>query len=388
MATYKWYINANGTVTSTTGTPPAGKTIFPSKAQAEAVAAMLKAQQPTTTTKPTAPTTTTPPATTGTTTGWWVDDQGVMHAVTASQPAPAGKPVYTDQNMAASAAASVQATISGTSQAHMNAEVWLDATLAQYGLQSLRDTFMGYIQQGYDSNAMAILLRQTDAYKDRFPAMATLAASGHAITEGEYLQYEVTAGQLERAYGLPAGSISGKNTIKSLLEKGVSAQELSERVQMNAAAATTAPQAVRDALRDMYGIDQGALTLHFLDPDNSLPMLEKQWASAQVKGAGTMAGVGQYMGDDTAKALAEAGVSFGTALQRASQAAAEASFMRGERGLISGQSLVEGQFGDYGYAEDAAAVEYARQSRLAAFAGQGAAYMSQSGVAGAGSASE
>lgn len=374
-----WYVNANGTVTSTVGLPPAGAKTYVSKAAAIAASPTGGVLKPSTT--PGAPPTSEQ-------TVYWIANGAVVSGPLSKAP---GGQVFTSAGDAQTALSTGTAGVTGDNVAsRQSAVARVIQALADMGLDTpeasawVQERMVALGPEGY--NQVMLELPKQQFFIDRFPAIGKLAGSGHAISPADYLDYEVTADRLERLYGLPKGSLTSKDKITGLLEAQVSPSELTWRVGTAYANAMKAPAAVRNALQSMYGIGPGALAQYYLDPDNSQTLLEQQFATAQVKGASTIAGVA--MSDAMAASLAEKGVSFGTSLTRAAQAAADQSLTRGERGLVSGQTLLEGEFGDYGYGESASALEYARKSRLAAFEGQGGAYMGQSGVSGAGSASE
>lgn len=166
-------------------------------------------------------------------------------------------------------------------QRRTNAIAVVKGLLGQYGLESLYNTIVGYIQDGYEADAVMTLIRTTPEYKARFPAMEALAKQGRALSEAEYIAYERDAAGLERQYGMPAGML-GRDKVAQLLTKAVSARELEERVTMAAAAAyQTAPE-VQRTFEDYYGIGQGGLTAYFLDADVATPLLNKQYVSARI----------------------------------------------------------------------------------------------------------
>ena len=127
-------------------------------------------------------------------------------------------------------------------QRQQNAIATIRGVLEQYGLNSLYNRIVGFIQDGYDENAIMILIRTTPEYKQRFPAMEALAAKGRAISEAQYISYEQTASNLERRYGLPQGMLM--SNVTNLLTNEVSAAELNDRVLLASAASIQAPQEI------------------------------------------------------------------------------------------------------------------------------------------------
>jgi hypothetical protein len=97
-----------------------------------------------------------------------------------------------------------------------------------WGLSSLYGKVVEYARKGYNGDAIAVMLRSTPEYKARFPAMEALAKKGRAISEGQYIDYERTAAQIEQRYGITTGMVTGNVT--KLLTEEVSAAELNDRV--------------------------------------------------------------------------------------------------------------------------------------------------------------
>jgi hypothetical protein len=252
---------------------------------------------------------------------------------------------------------------------------------AEYGLSSLYDTIVGFVQQGYSADAIAILLRQTPQYKERFPAMASLSAKGRAISEAEYIAFESKAASLERAYGLPMGML-GKDAITTLISNEVSGQELEDRVVMAAAGAFQTSQEVKDTFAQYYGIGSGGLTAYFLDPEKALPLLERQYVSSQIGAEAAMQDVTvQAM---TAERLFEQGISREEARQGFGQVASMGALTQGRGDVVTQEQLISGTFEQNTDAQRA--IERAQRARTGRFQEGGGFATSQQGVSGLGSA--
>ncbi len=186
-----------------------------------------------------------------------------------------------------------------------NAIAVIRGLATDYGLMSLYDKMVGFITDGYNAEAIMSLIRDTSEYKTRFPAMAALMGKGRAITENDYINYERNAAQLEQMYGLPKGMVL--NNVTALLTNEVSGDELRDRVVLSSAASVSAPQQLKDSLRNFYGIDSGGLAGYFLDPAIATPILEKQFATAVIGSEALRQDVN--LGLDIASNLQEMGVS-------------------------------------------------------------------------------
>lgn len=258
----------------------------------------------------------------------------------------------------------------------------LRGIMADYGLGDLMTQITTWVQEGKDEGAVLAMIRDTDAYKQRFPAMSALSAKNRAISEAAYIEFERNAAQLERAYGLPAGML-GKDAVTNLISNEVSARELEERVTMAAAGAFQTSQEVKDTFKNYYGIDSGGLTAYFLDPARAQPLLNKQYAAAQIGAEAAMAGISadQQFAEDAFTA----GISREEARQGFGKAASQKGLTSGRGDTVTEKQLASSNLG-LGSAEDAAAIERAVGGRLGRFQGGGEFLQTQKGNVGLGSA--
>ena len=260
-----------------------------------------------------------------------------------------------------------------------SARQYLRDELERYGLQSLADwAWERYLETG-DSIQVMIELRDRPEFHQRFPAYKQLADEGRAISPDEYITYEQQAFQLAQQYGVPDGMF-GSSDITRLLVGNVSATELSERLNINARAALTAPQEVRDYMYENYGLDEGGLLAYYLDPDKSLPKLEQRYVAAEIGGA---AAERQFaLQREEAERLASQGYGYEDA-RRAAEAAATTRGLAGEQGLRE-SDLFTARPGDTAAQQRLFRAVSSRQAR---FSGGGGGSSEQAGVTGLGAAS-
>lgn len=241
----------------------------------------------------------------------------------------------------------------------------LRGLLDSYGMAGLFERVKSYIQDGYDADAVMVLIRTTPEYKQRFPAMEALARKGRAISEGEYISYEKTAQNLERRYGLPQGMLM--NSVTDLLTNEVSAVELNDRVLLASAASIQAPQEIKNMFQQYYGIDAGGMTAYFLDPDIATPLLEKQFASAVIGNEAARQGVGiDVYGAENLQGL---GITQEQARQGFGKVAAATGLTAGRGDVVTQQELIGSAFNTN--AEAQKSVERAIGGRLGRFQGGG-----------------
>ena len=130
-------------------------------------------------------------------------------------------------------------------------------------------------------------IRQSDQFKGRFPGLAQRLENGHnQISVEEYLRLESQYLNVLRAAGLPRDFYDTPQSLATFISEDISPAELEFRVQRGVVAARDAPVEVRTALEEFYGIRpaESFLASYFLDPDVSLPLMERQLQSAMISG--------------------------------------------------------------------------------------------------------
>lgn len=256
----------------------------------------------------------------------------------------------------------------------------IQAIFKTYGLDNLYDTIVDYARKDYSADTIALMLRETPQYKQRFPAMAALSAKNRAITEGQYIEYETLAAGLERRNGFPMGMLTGNVT--KLLENEVSVDELNNRVTLATAASLQAPQDLKDTLSNYYNIGQGGLTAYFLDPSIATPLLEKQYATAQIGAEAARQSVTVDVG--VAQNLQELGVTQAKAAEGFGNVARQSSLSTGRGDVASQETLIKANLADNAQAKKE--VERVAGSRVGRFQGGGEFLATQKGNIGLGSA--
>lgn len=260
--------------------------------------------------------------------------------------------------------------------------------LQQFGLGSLATwAWQRYTQLGGGPNALnqiSVEMTEQPQFNKRFPAYKILAEKGEAMSPVEMINYEQTARQVFHAAGIPQGFYDSPDDLAKFMVNNVSTSELQSRVQLASSAALTAPQDVKDALKNYYGLDQGHLTAYFLNPTKALPLLQQDFASAQIGADAARSQVG-----DLTKAqaihLAQTGVTDQAAQQGFGKLAQE-------QGLFQQQVQGEDQI-DLGtqigavFDNSAAAqlrIRRRQEARLADFQGNAGENVGQGGVGGLG----
>lgn len=182
-------------------------------------------------------------------------------------------------------------------------------TLKQYGfsteqIESLIPQITEWQAVYTPTQIVQDLLPTTTVYQQRFSANeARIKAGLKPLTPSEYLATERAYRTIMRDAGLPQGFYDTVDDFSRFIQQDVSATELKSRVDSAARAINNADPFYRQALRDMYGIDEGLMVANMLDPERALPLVERQ-AKAVEFGAAAKA---QGLGVDTARFEALAG---------------------------------------------------------------------------------
>lgn len=179
----------------------------------------------------------------------------------------------------------------GVTTDQQSAQTTIDGILSQYGLSSLSNWAWGEITNGATAAQVQLDLYNQPAFQQRFPAIGERAAKGlPPITPAQYIAYENTANELGAAAGLPTGFM--KSYTDALIANDVSTSEINDRLQKGLLDVTNAPPDVVNQFQQYYGISQGDLAAHFLDPTQSLPYLEKQAQAAKLGAAAVQSSFG------------------------------------------------------------------------------------------------
>lgn len=200
-----------------------------------------------------------------------------------------------------------------------SAKAIIQNALNQYGLGELGAWAWNKYLAGESTDQIMLELRDTDAYKARFPAMQALAKQGRAITEQQYIDYERTYAGLMHQYGMPAGFYDSPQDIANALVSGVAPTELEHRLQQAVAVSVNAPPELQAEVERLFpGQGKGHLAAIFLDPNAAVPLLDQKFAAAQIAAQADVTRFGQ-ISTDQAMRLASLGVTQQQAAQGFSQ---------------------------------------------------------------------
>jgi hypothetical protein len=116
-----------------------------------------------------------------------------------------------------------------------------------------------------------------------------------------------------QSYGLNANFATNKDIFTKLLTSDVSPTELNGRISTAKQVVDNTDPLVTQQLQQYYGISQGDMIAHVLDPSIATPIIEKQISAAQI--GAESARFGTNVGQGYAEQLSGLGVTQGQARQ-------------------------------------------------------------------------
>jgi hypothetical protein len=194
------------------------------------------------------------------------------------------------QNAAATAAATAAAEAEKVAAQRESIGKIVADRFAQYGLASLGTKVLELARAGYTEATITLELQNTDEYKTRFAANADRIKKGLAVlTPAEYLSVEDGYRQTLRAYGLK--QFDNDAYVRQFIANDVSPSELSTRVVTAVQRVQNSDPVIARTLRDYYGIGDVDMVAYVLDPNNQLPMIQRQVAAAEIGSAARLQGL-------------------------------------------------------------------------------------------------
>jgi hypothetical protein len=240
-----------------------------------------------------------------------------------------------------------------------------------YGLGTLAPKILSYLQNGYGSDTITVLLQQTPEYKQRFAGNDVRIKNGlQVLTPAEYLSTEASYKQLLRQNGL-SDHFDNQQNFTDWIGKDVSPTELQDRVTMAVQATTQAPPTVTQYFNQL-GIGTGDLAAYFLNDQTPTPALQLKLNQAQIGGSALQNNL-QISAADSLK-YAQMGVTYQqaqSAYQRIADilpTASQLSSIYQSQTPVNQQTLEAQYLGSSGTAQ--LATEQLGRQEIAAFSGQ------------------
>jgi hypothetical protein len=169
------------------------------------------------------------------------------------------------------------------------------------------------ITEDSDIDDIGLALRESQVFKERFPANEALKAAGKPqFSVTQYLREEAAYKAALQGAGMPPNFYDDPSDFQNFIVNDVSPDEVEARARLGYQAVRQAdPQVVAEFQR-LYGVSEGELAAYFIDPQRMRPTFdryeaERQARSAQIAAAGTQQ-AGMTIERQQAEALARAGV--------------------------------------------------------------------------------
>lgn len=176
----------------------------------------------------------------------------------------------------------------------MSAKGELVSVLASYGLPaSLADRLWDdeYINKGTPIGTItSVVLPETNEYRQRFPGLTALRErqrQGEPViipSVGEYVQLESGIRGVMRDAGLPAGLFDEPGELATFIGGSVSPKEVEDRIAYAKQQVYDMPVQARQELGRVYGMDMGQAVAAILNPEKSLPEMNRIVEAARMGG--------------------------------------------------------------------------------------------------------
>lgn len=198
----------------------------------------------------------------------------------------------------------------------------------QFGLADLANWVMDNVIEGTDVTTVYLKLRETPAYKRRFPAMEALQkkvqAGGRGYTEGDYIEIENAYRTTLSQSGLPPDMWDSPDDFARLISAEVAPVEVQRRVDAAKDAVLSTDPSTRVQMQRLYGITVNDLMAFALDPARGSDHLRRMANTAILAGMGADAGLGTGLGAAQWERYAGAGIQDATGFGEARGLIAEA----------------------------------------------------------------
>ena len=289
------------------------------------------------------------------------------------------------QTQANTTAAATQAALNASRQ---NAITFLTSTFNDLGLGAdIANAVTNLVQQGYTADTIQMIAQDPKskdplsvAFQARFPANAARMAAGlPVLSPADYINTERSYAQVLQSYGLPADFASNKDVFTKLLTSDVSPTELNSRANTAKQVIENTDPLVTQQLQQYYGLSQGQMIAHVLDPAVATPIIQKQVTASQLGAEAARAGANinqayaeQLGGIGVTQAQANTGFQNIAQSQQGMQELASRYDAYGPAGQI-GQQLQAATFGTTGAADATAELNRLKQQEISQFSGSSGA---------------
>ena len=250
---------------------------------------------------------------------------------------------------------------------------------------ALVKTIQDLATQGAGPDTISLALQQSDAYKQRFIGNTTRQQNGMSVlTPADYIQWENDISRVLDAAGVPKGFYAGTNELATLIGNNVNYQVVQNRVDLAAKSIANTDPFYAQQLKNLYGLSQGDMIAHVLDPSIAMPLIQKQVGSASIAAAAAAQGMG--LNATTAENLYGQGITESQAQQGFANVALNQTPMQklaamwGGDAAVQGQNLVASTFGTAGSAYAEQQIKALTTRETSAFGGSAGAAKGSLGI--------
>lgn len=170
-------------------------------------------------------------------------------------------------------------------------------TLASYGFSDIQiNQLIPQVTQWQaiytPAQIVSDLLPTTQVYQERFSANASRIKNGlPPLAPNAYLTMENNYRAILKDAKLPPGFYDNASDFASFISQDISPSELKFRADSAAQAVNNTDPYYKQSLQDLYGIDEGMMVAHMLDPERAMPLIEKQAKAVQMGAAAKRQGL-------------------------------------------------------------------------------------------------
>jgi len=278
--------------------------------------------------------------------------------------------------------------LSATGQAQQ--QNWLaagKALLDQYGVGSLWNDYNDLIvNKGYDNQTAMLALQSTKSWMDRFSANKTRLAQGLAVLDpATYLATEEKYKDVMISAGIDKSVYNDVTKLGDLISKDVSPYEVQQRIDAARFELDNKDPYILQQLKDRFGLTEGDIVLHMLDPQIASSVIAQKVQSAKInaEAARQSLTVTQAQADAlAAQGISQAGAAAGFGTMAQMQQFGQALPGTDVSGFLTNQQMIDANF--QSTAESQTALKKVQGTRTAEFQAGGGAAATAAGVVGAG----
>ncbi len=213
------------------------------------------------------------------------------------------------------------------------------STLGQYFWSQIVN--QGITDQATIGDMITTMLPSTGQFQTAFPGYQDALKNGYVRSVAQYVSAEEGITGVMLQGGVPKQLIN-PSTVGDLISKGVSVNEVAQRVQNGLDAALNAPAEVQDYFAQEFGAGNSttALATVFLNPNIDAVTLNKMLAGAEIRGAGAASNLTISQG--LSQRLADQGQTYASAQAQFKNLTAQAGLFQQTVGEHSSQTPVPG----------------------------------------------